>query len=138
MATPKKKLNDATVDEWTKASLNAISDRMLREDDVGWQESYAETRRKEKEALHETVAKLRMMDSEWPENVRPDMVNKPEHYNQGGIECIDYIEQTLGDGFGAYLQGNVVKYLHRWKYKGGVEDLKKAQWYLNKMVSHET
>lgn len=71
------------------------------------------------------------------EEIRPDMVDKPPHYNQGGIECIDYIEQQLGDEYRGYLQGNVIKYLHRFKYKNGLEDLKKAQWYLNKLVEHE-
>ena len=40
----------------------------------------------------------------------------------------------LGDGFESYLQGNIMKYLWRYKYKNGVEDLKKAQWYLTKLV----
>ena len=40
----------------------------------------------------------------------------------------------LGDGFEPYLQGNIAKYLWRYKYKNGLEDLKKAQWYLNKLI----
>tara|TARA_S200002703_G_scaffold1084_1_gene1867 strand:- start:341 stop:598 length:258 start_codon:yes stop_codon:yes gene_type:complete len=63
-----------------------------------------------------------------------DMVNHPKHYNESGIECIDALEAMLGDGFESYLQGNIVKYLWRYKYKNGVEDLKKAQWYLNKLI----
>lgn len=65
-----------------------------------------------------------------------DVVNKPAHYNQGGIECIEYIRQVLGDeGFVAYCQGNTIKYLHRHKYKGKpLEDLRKASYYLNKMI----
>ena len=66
-----------------------------------------------------------------------DPVNKPAHYNlSGGIECIDYIKQVLGtDGFIAYCHGNMIKYQHRHKYKTDpVEDMKKAQWYLNKML----
>lgn len=74
-------------------------------------------------------------DKDWVDNVRPDNVNHPDHYNQGGIECIDYIKQQLGDSFEAYCQGNVIKYLHRWRYKNGLEDLHKAQWYLNAMVT---
>jgi hypothetical protein len=64
-----------------------------------------------------------------------DPVEKPAHYNQGGIECIDYIKQVLGlDGFIAYCHGNMIKYQHRYRYKQNpVEDMKKAQWYLNKM-----
>jgi hypothetical protein len=63
-----------------------------------------------------------------------DMVNSPSHYNSSDIECIDAIEAMLGDEFSAYLQGNITKYLWRFKQKNGVEDLKKAQWYLNKLI----
>ena len=61
-----------------------------------------------------------------------DMVNSPSHYSSSDIECIDAIEAMLGNEFSAYLQGNITKYLWRFKQKNGVEDLKKAQWYLNK------
>jgi Protein of unknwon function (DUF3310) len=66
----------------------------------------------------------------------PDPVNSPPHY-QGGIECIDYLRQVLGeDGFRAYCLGNVIKYTHRHEYKGKpLEDLKKAQYYLNAAIS---
>ena len=66
-----------------------------------------------------------------------DPVNKPAHYNlSGGIECIDYIKQVLTlDGFIAYCQGNMIKYQHRHGYKGNpVQDMEKAQWYLDKMI----
>jgi hypothetical protein len=65
-----------------------------------------------------------------------DPVNKPAHYNFGGIECIDYIKQTLGDdGFKSYCLGNTIKYIHRHKYKGKpAEDLAKARYYLNKAI----
>ncbi len=63
-------------------------------------------------------------------------VNKPVHYNQdSGIECIEAIRATLGPkGFQAYCKGNVMKYLWRYEYKNGLEDLRKAQVYLNWMV----
>ena len=63
-----------------------------------------------------------------------DMVNHPPHYNQRGIECIDAIEAATGDGYEYYLQGNIIKYLWRYRYKNGVEDLKKAQWYLSRLI----
>lgn len=63
-----------------------------------------------------------------------DMVNKPPHYNQAGIECIDAIKAATGDGYEFYLQGNILKYLWRYRYKNGIQDLKKAQWYLNKLI----
>jgi len=67
-----------------------------------------------------------------------DPVNKPAHYNiGGGIECIDYIRQVLGEeGFRAYCLGNCTKYLHRHKYKGKpLEDLLKSQYYLNAAIT---
>ena len=63
-----------------------------------------------------------------------DMFNHPPHYNQHGIECIDDIQGWTGVGFKSYLQGNILKYLWRYDYKNGVEDLKKAQWYLAKLI----
>ena len=63
-----------------------------------------------------------------------DMVNYPPHYNQYGIECIDAIKACTGKGFEAYLQGNILKYLWRYDYKNGVEDLKKAKWYLSELI----
>jgi len=54
----------------------------------------------------------------------------PDHYKQGDAETWDVI-QALGLG---YLDGNAVKYISRWRYKGGVEDLRKAIAYLEKMI----
>ena len=66
-----------------------------------------------------------------------DMVNHPPHYTQGGIECIDAIKAaTEGlDGFEGYCTGNAIKYLWRWKHKNGIEDLKKADWYIRKLAN---
>ena len=61
-------------------------------------------------------------------------VDHPSHYNQSGIECIEAIKATLGDNYQDYCKGNVLKYLWRYKYKNGVEDLKKARWYLDSMI----
>ena len=63
-----------------------------------------------------------------------DMVNHPPHYNKAGIETIDALEAMLTKGFDYYLQGNIVKYIWRYRYKNGIEDLKKAQWYLSKLI----
>jgi hypothetical protein len=65
-----------------------------------------------------------------------DPVN-PSHYNQGGIECIEAIKAALGVGFIAYLWGNILKYLWRWPNKNGIEDLKKARWYLDRLIQEE-
>ena len=53
---------------------------------------------------------------------------------KSGVECIEAIAAATDDGFEYYLQGNIIKYLWRYRYKNGVEDLKKAQWYLNKLI----
>lgn len=60
-----------------------------------------------------------------------DSVNHPSHYTHGKIETIDKIEDVLGlEGFQAYCVGNAIKYLDRYKLKNGLEDIKKAQKYL--------
>ena len=73
-----------------------------------------------------------MTEEEW------DMVNQPKHYGQGDIECINYIEDFLSDDeYTGYLRGNIAKYLHRWRYKNGVEDLRKARWYLEALIQQQ-
>lgn len=70
---------------------------------------------------------------------KQDNVNSPSHYTHGGIECIEAIKASLStEGFKAYLKGNVQKYMWRYEYKSNpVEDLKKAQWYLNRLIKEE-
>ena len=64
-----------------------------------------------------------------------DNVNNPSHYGNGQIECIDYLEDFMTtEEFIGYLRGNIGKYLHRWRYKNGLEDLHKAEWYLKKLI----
>lgn len=67
------------------------------------------------------------------EKEKIEMVNHPAHYNTGGIECIDALAAaTAGlDGIEAFCTANAIKYLWRWKWKNGVEDLDKAIWYIN-------
>lgn len=71
------------------------------------------------------------------EEKKKDVVNHPDHYNTGGIECIDYLKDNMSwEGYTGYLEGNCKKYLHRWRYKQKpVEDLKKARWYLDRLIS---
>lgn len=63
-----------------------------------------------------------------------DMVNSPPHYNQAGIECLDAIRAATNEGYEFYLQGNIIKYLWRYRYKNGVEDLNKAKFYLERLI----
>ena len=61
-----------------------------------------------------------------------DNVN-PSHYKQGNIEVIEFIlDQNLN-----YMDGNVVKYITRYKHKNGLEDLKKARWYINRIIEEK-
>ena len=62
------------------------------------------------------------------------MVNNPPHYNKYGVECIEAIQSATGEGYEYYLQGNIIKYLWRYRYKNGVQDLEKAQWYLSRLI----
>lgn len=66
-----------------------------------------------------------------------DSIN-PSHYKNGKVECIDAIESaTVGKtGLEAVCTANVTKYLWRYETKNGLEDVKKAQWYLNRLVEH--
>ena len=65
-----------------------------------------------------------------------DPVNKPAHYGDGAIECIDYMKDNMDHMmFMGYLEGNAKKYMHRYRYKGKpVEDLRKAGWYLDRLI----
>lgn len=70
---------------------------------------------------------------------KPDMVNHPPHYqSSNGMEVIDVIEAFTNTlvGIEATDTGNVLKYMCRWKYKNGLQDLEKAQWYLNHLINH--
>lgn len=63
-----------------------------------------------------------------------DNVNKPEHY-QGEIQCIEAIEAAMShEEFIGYLRGNIFKYNWRYRNKNGIEDLRKAEWYLQKLI----
>lgn len=67
-----------------------------------------------------------------------DLVNHPSHYKtKSGLETIDVIDAFTEDlvGMEAVCTANVIKYICRWKKKNGLQDLKKAQWYLNKLIN---
>ena len=65
-----------------------------------------------------------------------DNVNHPNHYTQGGIECIEAIKAATEGltGMEAVCTGNAIKYMWRWKWKNGAEDIKKAIWYLQRLL----
>jgi len=90
--------------------------------------------RQKQPATDESLMKV-YLDMAEAEDV--DVVNKPDHYNTGNIECIDAIEESMSSvAFKGYLKGNCMKYLWRYDYKGKqVEDLQKAQWYLARLLN---
>lgn len=62
--------------------------------------------------------------------MKQDNVNNPAHYTQGTIQPIDYIIANKLD----FCEGNVVKYITRWKYKNGLEDLNKVKFYVEYLI----
>ena len=66
-----------------------------------------------------------------------EIVSHPKHYIRNGLEAIDVIKAFTSDleGMYAYGTGNALKYMCRWKEKGGVQDLKKARWYISWMIT---
>ena len=73
------------------------------------------------------------MDSTVNSNTMVDNVNQPKHYTLKSIEPIDFINAHNMD----FLEGNIVKYIARYKDKGGVEDLEKAEFYLRMLIQRE-
>ena len=68
----------------------------------------------------------------------PDLVNHPPHYADSTIECIEAIEaQLTQEEFRGYCKGNIVKYIWRERQKGQAESLKKAQWYLDRLIKFD-
>lgn len=63
------------------------------------------------------------------------VVNSPPHYKQGDVECIEAIKSATGAEYQGYLQGNIMKYIWRYRAKGqAINDLKKAEWYLKELI----
>jgi hypothetical protein len=127
----------STIDEQMKVYLDAAEEELdmaLRETEW-WKQRVARKEQAEYEArwvdesLEEIIAR---QDEE-------DVVNNPDHYNTGNVECIEAIEESMTpEAFRGYLKGNCMKYLWRYSYKGKpVEDLQKAQWYLAKLLQEE-
>lgn len=78
---------------------------------------------------------IREVVEEHSEDAKADPVNRPAHYTSGGIECIDAMQAAFGvEAVKDFCLCNAFKYLWRHRNKNGVEDLKKARWYLNRMI----
>ena len=77
---------------------------------------------------------IRLKDEEFLD-LTNDMVNHPSHYTQGGIECIEVLEQLAADGHDFRIL-NAIKYLWRYQHKGGDESLRKAIWYIERTMDY--
>lgn len=89
------------------------------------------------ENVNETHARWMQLSSKTNKVEPADNVNHPQHYqSKSGLETIDVIEAFTEDLVGgeATNTGNVLKYMCRWKSKNGLEDLKKARWYLDRLI----
>jgi len=84
-------------------------------------------------SIKETLAE------EYERSKKEDNVNHPSHYTQGSIECIDAITEATKHllGIAAVCVANIIKYVWRYPFKNGVEDLYKARWYLDELIKHE-
>ena len=85
------------------------------------------------------MTRLRAILSKYKSKIKKvikDNVNHPSHYTQGAIECIDAIKEATKGllGIEAVCTANIIKYVWRWKFKNGVEDLRKARWYLDRLI----
>lgn len=107
-----------------------------RVDDWGWTEAYSANGFR---GYHHT-SMIRISDPVMKHSeFGVDNVNHPKHYiSKNGIETIDVIQAFTEDlnGIEAIDTGNIVKYISRWKKKNGLEDLKKARWYLDHLIAH--
>lgn len=73
------------------------------------------------------------------EEIKHDSVNHPSHYTAGKKEVIELIYESMThEQFVGYIQGNVLKYMMRYRLKNGIEDLRKAIWYLEYLVKKES
>ena len=64
-----------------------------------------------------------------------DPINHPQHYTEGGLEVIDILQAKMTpEEFKGFLRGNVLKYIFRAHIKNRTEDLRKAGWYLDRLL----
>tara|TARA_A100000172_G_scaffold71268_1_gene51825 strand:+ start:4321 stop:4692 length:372 start_codon:yes stop_codon:yes gene_type:complete len=112
-----KSIDDATPEEW-----NRLSKKSKR--DLAW--------------LDESDNAVNDHPVFGDNSTKFDSVHKPEHYNNGNMECIDAIRGMLThDEYIGYLRGNALKYLWRFRYKNKpIEDLRKARWYEERLISY--
>ena len=128
------RLNDATPEDWDRVRKEHPA---IEKSSIDYQ-PYIDMAMKETHTYkYEEDIRTALKDLATKKPTIEDVVNKPSHYNSGGVECIEAIEASMEpEAFQGYLKGNTLKYIWRMSYKGkALEDCKKAQWYLNKLIS---
>ena len=112
---------DDSLDARAKKACDNFPEGKSAKDWTGWVDKYCGSK-----SINSATAQ------DW-DAVRPDMVNSPPHYTDGGIECIDYIRAKLSsEEYRGYLQGNLLKYASRIGKKGS-DDAGKAAWYAHRL-----
>lgn len=119
--------SSTTVDSGKIRAVSLSSKKTEPPKREGYYQAMLRDLREQDELMRQNAKKMRTSSS--------DLVNKPSHYNQAGIECIEAIRAALGpEGFSYYCQGNSMKYLWRFRYKNGVQDLQKCRVYLDWLI----
>ena len=139
---PPLEIPKPSIDDQMKVYLDAADEEFNKsmKETEWWKQHVARAEQLEYEARWgKEDADWLSIDSEpyeFEEETEEDVVNNPNHYNNGSIECIEGIQASMSDeAFAGYLKGNCLKYLWRYDYKGKpVEDLQKAQWYLAELI----
>jgi|TARA_R100001594_G_scaffold120696_1_gene156377 hypothetical protein len=82
----------------------------------------------------------KLMDEKAGVKFTADSVNSPPHYQNGTMETIEIMENQMSvERFLGYLEGSIIKYISRYEYKKNpLEDLKKAEWFLRKLIEKRT
>lgn len=90
------------------------------------------------EPSEEAVERVPKEESNPIDTTAPDVVNHPSHYENARFECIDVMVETQGvEAVKHFCLCNAFKYLYRHNRKNGLEDIRKAQWYINKYIELE-
>ena len=110
-------IDDATPEEWNKVTKELRKDKPLH--------IYGD------EIMDEVPNFTKLRE----DKTYGDDVDSPFHYNKGNIECIDAIKAaSTKEEFEGYIRANVLKYVWRFRYKDNIKDLRKAKWYLDKLI----
>ena len=117
---------------------DASTDRLIPNEDYVRQKQVEEFRKNfdKKQALIDDD--LNMLDKRITDLMKGSLVDHPKHYNTGKFEVIDVVADWLTDDeLRGFIKGNVLKYVARERHKNGLEDLKKARFYLDYLITKE-